>query len=213
MFQLEEEGKIIRIRGGALSVKDVQKTSGEPYVKKTALHTDEKIAIAQKAAMLVDEGTSIFIDGGTTALYFAKELPDMKCNVFTNGIAVAQELAQKKNVTVNLLGGLLIKDNLSTASPLAAQYFADTNFELAIISASAFTPESGFSCGAQVEADLLRFVRKKAKFVYMMLDSSKIGKIMPYTFARPEDINVLITDDAFPQSLKEQFKEKDIVVM
>ena len=213
LFQLEEEGKIIRIRGGALSVKDVQKTSGEPYVKKTALHTDEKIAIAQKAAMLVDEGTSIFIDGGTTALYFAKELPDMKCNVFTNGIAVAQELAQKKNVTVNLLGGLLIKDNLSTASPLAAQYFADTNFELAIISASAFTPESGFSCGAQVEADLLRFVRKKAKFVYMMLDSSKIGKIMPYTFARPEDINVLITDDAFPQSLKEQFKEKDIVVM
>ena len=210
LFQLEEEGKIIRIRGGALSVKDVQKTSGEPYVKKTALHTDEKIAIAQKAAMLVDEGTSIFIDGGTTALYFAKELPDMKCNVFTNGIAVAQELAQKKNVTVNLLGGLLIKDNLSTASPLAAQYFADTNFELAIISASA---ESGFSCGAQVEADLLRFVRKKAKFVYMMLDSSKIGKIMPYTFARPEDINVLITDDAFPQSLKEQFKEKDIVVM
>ena len=94
LFQLEEEGKIIRIRGGALSVKDVQKTSGEPYVKKTALHTDEKIAIAQKAAMLVDEGTSIFIDGGTTALYFAKELPDMKCNVFTNGIAVAQELAQ-----------------------------------------------------------------------------------------------------------------------
>ena len=137
----------------------------------------------------------------------------MKCNVFTNGIAVAQELAQKKNVTVNLLGGLLIKDNLSTASPLAAQYFADTNFELAIISASAFTPENGFSCGAQVEADLLSFVRKKAKFVYMMLDSSKIGKIMPYTFARPEDINVLITDEAFPQSLKEQFKAKDIVVM
>ena len=55
LFQLEEEGKIIRIRGGAMSVKEVQKTSGEPYVKKTALHTDEKIAIAQKAAMLVDK--------------------------------------------------------------------------------------------------------------------------------------------------------------
>ena len=29
----------------------------------------------------------------------------------------------------------------------------------------------------------------------------------------PCEINVLITDEAFPQSLKEQFKEKDIVVM
>ena len=47
----------------------------------------------------------------------------------------------------------------------------------------------------------------------MMLDSSKIGKIKPYTFARPEDINVLITDDEFPEELKKQFKEKDIVVI
>ena len=213
LFQLEEEGKIIRIRGGAMSVKEVQKASGEPYTKKATIHTDEKIEIAQKAAVLVDEGSSIFIDGGTTALYLAKELPDMTCNVFTNGIAVAKELAQKKNVTINLLGGQLIKENLSTASPLASQYFTDTNFELAIISASAFTPENGFSCGSQIEADLLKLVRKKAKFLYMMLDSSKIGKIMPYTFARAEDINVLITDEAFPESLKEQFKAMDIVVM
>lgn len=213
LFQLEKEGKIIRVRGGAMSVKEVQKTSGEPYTKKTTIHTDEKIVIAQKAAGLVDEGSSIFIDGGTTALYFAKEMPDINCNVFTNGIAVAQELAQKKNVVVNLLGGQLMKDNLSTASSLSSIYFQDTNFELAIISSAAFTLENGFSCNSQMEADLLKLVRKKAKFLYMMLDSSKIGKIMPYTFARPQDINVLITDDAFPESLKEKFKAMDIVVI
>ena len=67
LFQLEEEGKIIRIRGGAMSVREVQKTSGEPYVKKPTMHTDEKIVIAQKAAGLIDEGASIFIDAGTTA--------------------------------------------------------------------------------------------------------------------------------------------------
>ena len=213
LFQLEEEGKIIRIRGGAMSVKEVQKVSGEAYAKKTTIHTDEKIKIAQKAADLVDEGTSIFIDGGTTALYLAKELPDVPCNVFTNGIAVASELAQKKNVSINLLGGQLIKENLSTASSLSSIYFMDTNFELAIISASAFTMENGFSCNSQVEADLLKLIRKKAKLMYMMLDSSKIGKIMPYTFARPEDINVLITDDVFPDALKEKFKNLNIVVI
>ena len=31
LFFLEEEGRVIRVRGGAMSVKDVQKTSGEPY--------------------------------------------------------------------------------------------------------------------------------------------------------------------------------------
>ena len=40
LMQLEEEGRIIRIRGGAMSVKEVEKTSGEPYTKKTTIHTD-----------------------------------------------------------------------------------------------------------------------------------------------------------------------------
>ena len=213
LLQLEKEGRVIRVRGGAMSVKDLQKNAGEPYTKKTATNTDEKIVIAQKAAELIGEGASIFLDGGTTALYLAKEMPDRPYNVFTNGLAVATELAKKKNVVVNLLGGQLIKENLSTASAFSSLYFTDTNFELAIISASAFTPENGFSCKSQVEAELLRVVCKKAKFLYMMLDSSKIGRIKPYTFARAEDINVLITDQDFPDKLKEDFKAMDIVVI
>ena len=117
------------------------------------------------------------------------------------------------NVEVNLLGGQLIKENLATASSFSSLYFTDTNFELAIISSAAFTPENGFSCSSQVEAELLRVICKKAKFLYMMLDSSKIGKIKPYTFARAEDINVLITDNDFPEALKEKFKAMNIVVI
>ena len=47
----------------------------------------------------------------------------------------------------------------------------------------------------------------------MMLDTSKIGKIMPYTFATPDDIDVLIADDNFPADVKEQFERKNIVVI
>ena len=213
LLQLEQAGRIIRVRGGAMSVKEVQKVSGEPYTKKTATHVNEKIAIAQKAAGLVEENCSLFIDGGTTALALAKELPDLHVHVFTNGLAVAIELSQKKNMNVSMLGGQVMKENLSTASPVAKAYFDATNFELAIISSTAFTPENGFSCSSQIEADLLRQARKKAKSLYMMLDSSKIGKIMPYTFAHIEDIDVLITDENVPSDLKELFAEKNIVVM
>ena len=213
LFQLEQQGRIIRVRGGAMSVKEVQKVSGKPYAKKTTIHTDEKIKIAQKAASLIDENCSLFIDGGTTAMYLAKEMPDLNIHVFTNGLAVAIELSNKKNLNVTMLGGQVLKDNLSTASPVAKAYFETTNFELAIISASAFTLENGFSCGSMVEADLLKMARKKAKSMYMMLDSSKIGKIMPYSFAQLDDIDVLITDDNFPAELKEKFAQKNIVVM
>ena len=213
LLALEKDGKLIRVRGGAMSVQDVQKASNVPYTKKTATHTGEKIQIAQKTARLIDEGTSLYLDAGTTALYLAKEMPDLQYNVFTNGLAVATELAKKKNVSVNLLGGVLIKDNLSTASSLASIYFTDSNFEVAVLSAAAFTPESGFSCPTQMEADLCKLICRKAKSVYMMLDSSKIGKIKPYTFARLDDINVLITDSAFPEELKAQLNEQNVVLL
>ena len=213
LLQLEQAGRIIRVRGGAMSVKEVQKVSSEPYAKKTAMHTDAKIKIAQKAAGLIEENCSLFIDGGTTAMYLAKEMRDIDIHVFTNGLAVAIELAQKKNLDVTMLGAQVMKDNLSTASPVARSYFENTNFELAIISASAFTPENGFSCGSMIEADLLKMARKKSKSMYMMLDSSKIGKIMPHTFARLDDIDVLITDDDFPADLKESFAKRNIIVM
>ena len=213
LFQLEEDGRIIRIRGGAMSVKEVQKVSGEAYTKKTTINTDAKIVIAQKAAALIDEGTCVFIDGGTTAMYLSKELPDRNCTIFTNGIAVAMELAQKKNVNITVVGGQLMKDNLSTSSPVSKDYFDLTNFEIAIVSATAFTPEQGFSCNSQIESDLLKNVFRKARQVYMMLDSSKIGKINPYTFAKIEDIDVLITDDHFTKEYKKIFEDNNIVVM
>lgn len=213
LFQLEEDGRIIRIRGGAMSVKEVQKVSGEAYTKKTTINTDAKIVIAQKAAALIDEGTCVFVDGGTTAMYLSKELPDINCTIFTNGIAVAMELAQKKNVNITVVGGQLMKDNLSTSSPASKDYFDLTNFEIAIVSATAFTPEQGFSCNSQIESDLLKKVFKKARHVYMMLDSSKIGKINPYTFAHIQDVDVLITDNHFPKEYKKIFEDNNIVVM
>ena len=56
LFQLEEEGRLIRVRGGAKSVKDLQKTSGVPYAKNTHLHATEKRTIGAKAAELIEDG-------------------------------------------------------------------------------------------------------------------------------------------------------------
>ncbi len=213
LLELEKENKVIRVRGGAMSVLEVQKRSGEAYAQKSTINTDAKKVIAKKASSLIDDGVSLFLDGGTTALALAKELPDKPCHIFTNGLVVAEELAHKKQPEVILVGGSLIKENLSTASPYSKVFLENSNFELAIISASAFSFEQGFSCVSQVESELLKFILARAKMVYMMLDTSKIGKIMPYTFATAENIDVLITDDNFPADVKEKFEASNIVVI
>ena len=210
LSEMQTMGLIERSHGGAILPENAEEVSIFLRMERNA---SEKERVATKAILHIPPFKSVFIDSSSTALALAERIDLSHKTVVTNNLQTAIQLSKKKNVAVNLLGGPLIKENLSTASSLSSVYFADNNFELAIISASAFTPENGFSCGSQMEADLFRIIRKKAKFTYMMLDSSKIGKIKPYTFARAEDINVLITDEAFPAALKESFKAMNIVVL
>ena len=118
LMELEQQNKVIRVRGGAMSVLEVQKRSGEAYAQKSTINTDAKKVIAKKAVSLIDEGVSLFLDGGTTALYLAKEIPDQPCHIFTNGIAVAEELAHKKQPEVVLVGGALIKRTSPRRPPI-----------------------------------------------------------------------------------------------
>ena len=53
LLQLEQEGRVIRVRGGAMSVLEVQKRSGEAYAQKSTINTDAKKVIAKKAVSLI----------------------------------------------------------------------------------------------------------------------------------------------------------------
>ena len=49
LLELEKENKVIRVRGGAMSVLEVQKRSGEAYAQKSTINTDAKKVSAKKA--------------------------------------------------------------------------------------------------------------------------------------------------------------------
>ena len=46
----------------------------------------------------------------------------------------------------------------------------------------------------------------------MLLDSSKVDKNAPYTFADIEDVNCMVVDKRFPKELKAEIEEKGIKV-
>ena len=61
--------------------------------------------------------------------------------------------------------------------------------------------------GSQLGALLKRAVVKRARKVVMMLDSSKVGTLLPFTFARVEDVDVLIGDGGLPENLQKSCPE------
>src|SRR3569833_3602300 len=64
--RLEEQGKLVRSHGGALSVMP---TVEAPASERDASFIAEKVAIAKETARYIKPGDTILIDASTTALY------------------------------------------------------------------------------------------------------------------------------------------------
>ena len=213
LYALEEEGVLIRVRGGAVSVHELQKKTEEQFDRRTAMMVGEKRIIAEKAIKFLEAGTSIFIDSGSTTLYFAKEMPDMNYYISTNGISIAAELLRKKMPSVTLIGGEVSRNNLATSGHLGLNFLASINIETAFMSATAFNFDKGFSCASQSEAELKSTVLSKVKKRIMLLDCSKVDKTMPYTFAKTSDIDYLVTDGGLPDDIKYKLSRVGVNVL
>jgi DeoR/GlpR family transcriptional regulator of sugar metabolism len=71
------------------------------------------ISIARAAAKLVRPGQVVILDGGTTTLQVARQLPlDLEATVVTNSPPIALALAEHPLIKVVMLGGRLYKKAL-----------------------------------------------------------------------------------------------------
>ncbi|HZK28706.1 MAG TPA: DeoR/GlpR family DNA-binding transcription regulator [Clostridia bacterium] len=210
LISLENEGKVIRVRGGARSRKINAVISEPAYNQRLQSHDQAKMEIAKKAQQLVSPGRSIYIDSGTTCLAFARELPDDNLFVITPSPHVALELAKRQSIKVNLTGGQLNRDTQTLTGTNAANYVKGINIDFAFIASSAFSLQHGFSCGDFDEAELKRLIIKKAQFVVVLMDQSKLGFSMPYTFAQLSNINALICDNTLPDNYLKSLRRSQV---
>ncbi len=201
--RLEEGNAVLRVSGGAISVNTVLRAKEEDFSERIVYNTEEKLEIADKAVALIEQNSCLFIDGGSTTTYFARALPDENFYVITNAIVIAETILRKEKPKVALLGGDLRRNNFITVGNSCTENIKNINIETAIITATGFIKETGaFTCGMQSEAEVKRAVMQKADKVIMLIDSSKVGKKTPYTFAELSDVDYLVVDKNFPKDLK-----------
>jgi len=213
LARLEEQNAVLRIPGGALSVNSVLRAKEADFSERINYNTAEKIEIAEKAVALVEPQSCVFIDGGSTTTYFARALPDDNFYVLTNALVIAETILRKEKSTVALLGGDLKKNTFITVGQTCIDYVEKINIQTAIMTATGYNKDvGGFTCGNQSEADVKRSVIKKADFVIMLLDSSKVNKKTPYTFASISDVNCMVVDKNFPKEIKASIEQSGVKV-
>ncbi len=193
---LEAAGFLRKVRGGARVVRHAT----EPlFDLRTHANMEEKLIIARKAAALVRPDSSVFLDAGTTNLVLARELPDTRLDVFTTGPNIALELCRLENYSVNLCGGNINRSNLAISGQSTLDMLANINIDLAFIGVSGCDAECGFTCGKESEMLVKRLVIKKARTSVLLCDASKLGRILPFTFAAFGEADCIICESEPPE--------------
>lgn len=202
--RLEKQNDILKVSGGAVSVDSVLRAKEAELSERINANPTEKVEIAEKAIKLIERNSCIFIDGGSTTTYFARALPDDNYYILTNAMIIAETILRKEKPTVSLLGGDLKRNTFITVGNTCLDFIDRVNIQTAVMTATGFIKDiGGFTCGNQAEADVKKRVIEKADHVIMLLDSSKVNKKTPYTFAKLENVDYMVVDDTFPKDIKE----------
>jgi len=209
----ERQGDVIKVRGGARSMKFITTSMEDSISLRANENTLAKKKIASAASAFIETGRSIFFDSGSTMMHLAPFMPQSRLSVNTTDPNLALELVKRENIMVNLVGGLLSKDNLSLSGMQSVDYISKVNIDVAFISPSGFSLKNGFTSGNYNESELKNSVVKKAGCVIMLIHSSKIGKSLPYTFCGLENVQILITDEPLEREVLLACSEHNIKVV
>jgi DeoR/GlpR family transcriptional regulator of sugar metabolism len=210
---LERQGIIVRTRGGAKSIAHLSMLKEAAYPQRQVTYTEAKQIIAQKASVLIAAGQSIYIDSGTTCTIFAQQIPDNNLFVLTPAPITAIELVKNSNIKINLTGGHLNRETMTLTGFNAQEHVRGLNIDLAFMGTGAFSLNNGFTCGDYYEAELKKLIIRKAQKVIVLMDKSKLNYSMPYTFARLNQINTLITDSILPEDVRRAATQSKVTIL
>jgi DeoR/GlpR family transcriptional regulator of sugar metabolism len=192
LIQLEQEGRVQRIHGGALPKTTDQ--GPHPYQQRQLVEVDAKRAIARLAEQEVEEEDVIFMDGSTTTYQLAKRFPDIRCTVLTHSEPIFRELSSRNHVELVSTGGVYDRRHACFVGPLAEQMLSSLHVTKAILGCKGLDFERGFSDASVRHMNLKRAVARMADRVIVLADHTKIDVSARYFFASIDEVDIVISD-------------------
>lgn len=209
---LYEESKLIRIHGGARSIRDIT-TSQNNFSTRQSLHQAEKAIIGEKAVKLLTPGSAVFISSGSTCAEMAKQFPRENLQIFTDGVSVALSIPVAASLRVELLGGELNQNLMRTTGPSVVAALDGLYFDCAFLGTMGFNPAYGFSIsGPSIAAASYKAIEHSRKTVILM-DSSKVNDLCTPRNIPLRSVDIVVSDGGLPEDTVNILEDAGITVL
>jgi len=191
---LEQKGLIIRNHGGAILSEKV--TFDFSYMQRTQVNRAAKEAIADMAVEQMGKARVVMLDSATSTLALANQLRmHTGLTLMTTSLPVVSTLQHCAGIELLLLGGIMRRDRPDLYGPLTELYLESLYADVAFIGADAIDDKGGVFNNSMAIGCMLRKMASRAERVYVLADSSKLGKTGLMCFGQLEKWAALITDE------------------
>ena len=189
---LHKRGMLYKVYGGATSIDSNYTAMEEDMPTKSSRCTEEKIAIARRAASLVTRKDFVYIDAGTTTELLLPHLNCPEATIVTNGTAHAAYLASRQ-YNVILLGGTVKGATAAVVGPIATEQLQRFNFTKGFFGTNGISLQGGFTTPDPQEAAVKQMAIARCHTAYVLSDASKFDKLSPITFATLDKATIITT--------------------
>lgn len=196
---LAEAGRLERVHGGAILPSG---TTNILYEERRILNQPAKSDIASACAALIPEGSSVFLNIGTSTEAVAHELLHHRdLMVVTNNMNVANILAANRDCQIVLTGGSLRRLDGGLIGSLTDASIRQFKFDIAVIGCSAMDEDGDLLDFDIQEVGVSQTIIAQARKTFLVADGSKFKRFAPARIASLSEIDCFVTDTALPRKL------------
>lgn len=207
--RLEEQGFIVREHGGAIlsnsrsNVMELQLANQQ--------NMEAKRAIAAEAVKLIHDGDTIILDSGSTTTEIARLITGFhNLRVITNALNIAMILGRDPSIDLNVTGGEFKSPTLSLTGDKAAEYFSNIHADKLFLATAGINLRTGLTYPSTSDLVVKKSMIEAADVVYLVADSTKIGKSSFASLGALSLVDYIITDSLITKEQEKMFTDYDV---
>ena len=197
---LADDEKLIKVRGGAIALRQRYGTRDDTVSNRKELNTEAKARIAKYAASLITDDDLVYLDGGTTTGMIIRFLTNRNATFVTNALLHAKELADN-GMRVFIPGGEYKSTTEVIVGEEACASLQKYNFTKGFFGTNGIDRQYGFTTPEVRESTIKMQTLAHCRHPFILADSSKFGQIATISFGRLDEATVLT--DNIPDAFRE----------
>jgi len=198
--ELEKAGAVRRTHGGAVVDAAAADSPQEfPVSVRGIQRQEEKLLICRKAAAMIEDGDTLFMDNSSTTLYMLRFVPrELRVTIVTNSLGLLLEAMRvgNRNLRFVCLGGDFKESNMSFSGAISQRVAKDYYPSKAFMSCASVNPRTMFTDSSADEVDTKRLMIESSHVVVILADHTKFERMGQVFLADFSSVDCVVTDPA-----------------